>query len=159
MVFQNFGLMPWRTIQEKVLFGIELARRVGPQHVAHAAAMIELVGLQKWADKRPHELSGGMQQRVGLARAFAHPGDILLMDEPFSALDPLIRRELRQELKSIRNRLGRTIVFVTHDWQEAVDIGDRIAIMDGGKLVQVGTPADIRAQPVSEIVRRFTTNC
>ena len=158
MVFQQFALMPWRTIRENVGLGLEL-RGVS---VADRARMVDeklaLVRLDAWADKRPDELSGGMQQRVGLARALATDADILLMDEPFSALDPLIREHLQDELLDLQRALRKTIVFVSHDLDEALKIGTRIAIMEGGRISQIGTPEDIIASPADDYVRAFVAN-
>lgn len=155
MVFQQFALMPWLTVAENVGFGLDIRgvpRRVRERIVEEKIA---LVRLERFADKYPHELSGGMQQRVGLARAFATEANILLMDEPFSALDPLIRSHLQDELIELQKRLHKTIVFVSHDLDEALKIGSRIAIMEGGRVVQFGTPSDIILNPVNDYVRDF----
>lgn len=158
MVFQQFGLLPWRTVTENVGLGLELMGAPKETRQACVQAQLELVGLTDWADRKVAELSGGMQQRVGLARAFANEAPILLMDEPFSALDPLIRTRLQDELLEVQDRLKRTIVFVSHDLDEAFKIGDRIAIMEGGRIVQCGTPQDIFTNPVNEYVADFVAN-
>ena len=158
MVFQHFGLLPWRTVEENVGFGLELARVHSAERHDRVARQLELVGLAEWADRRVSELSGGMQQRVGLARALATEASILLMDEPFSALDPLIRAKLQDELLELQARLRRTIVFVSHDLDEALKLGNRIAIMEGGRIVQVGTPQDIVLSPATDYVREFVAH-
>jgi glycine betaine/proline transport system ATP-binding protein len=150
MVFQQFGLLPWRTVAENVGFGLELAGVPEKERKKRVAEQLELVNLTKWAGRKVKELSGGMQQRVGLARAFATGAPILLMDEPFSALDPLIRTRLQDELLEFQRRLKKTILFVSHDLDEAFRIGNRIAIMEGGRIIQCGTPQDIvRTRPTS----------
>ncbi|MFD1037610.1 glycine betaine/L-proline ABC transporter ATP-binding protein [Virgibacillus byunsanensis] len=155
MVFQHFGLFSHRTILGNVEYGLEI-RNVSKEE-RHDIAMknIEIVGLKGYEDKFPDELSGGMQQRVGLARALANDPDILLMDEPFSALDPLIRREMQLELLDIQERLQKTIVFITHDVNEAFKIGDRVAVMKDGKVVQVGTPEEIIEAPANNYISDF----
>jgi glycine betaine/proline transport system ATP-binding protein len=158
MVFQQFGLLPWRTVSDNVALGLELDGVARRKRMDKVAEQLELVGLSGWGDKRVHELSGGMQQRVGLARAFATEAPILLMDEPFSALDPLIRVRLQDELIELQKKLNRTIIFVSHDLDEALKIGSRIAIMEGGEIVQVGTPQDIVLTPSSDYVRDFVAN-
>lgn len=158
MVFQQFGLLPWRSVADNVAFGLELAGMPSAERVKTVAAQLELVGLDQWADKPVHELSGGMQQRVGLARAFATEAPILLMDEPYSALDPLIRDRLQDELLDLQAKLNRTIIFVSHDLDEAMKIGSRIAIMEGGDIVQVGTPQEIVLDPASDYVRDFVAH-
>jgi glycine betaine/proline transport system ATP-binding protein len=158
MVFQQFGLLPWRTVEENVGFGLELGGMPTSERKARVAAQLELVGLKDWAGKQVHELSGGMQQRVGLARAFATDAPILLMDEPFSALDPLIRSRLQDELLELQQRLKRTIIFVSHDLDEALKIGNKIAIMEGGRVVQFGTPHDIVLNPANEYVSDFVAH-
>ncbi|MEO1679907.1 MAG: choline ABC transporter ATP-binding protein [Pseudomonadota bacterium] len=158
MVFQQFGLLPWRTVAENVGFGLELSglsRRVRAECVER---QLELVGLSDWGDRRVGELSGGMQQRVGLARAFATEAPILLMDEPFSALDPLIRTRLQDELLELQARLRRTILFVSHDLDEAFKLGQRIAIMEGGRIVQEGAPRDIYTDPADGYVADFVAH-
>ena len=158
MVFQQFGLLPWRTVRENVGLGLELAGRPSRERRERVDAQLELVGLADWAERKVGELSGGMQQRVGLARAFATEAPILLMDEPFSALDPLIRNRLQDELLALQERLRRTIIFVSHDLDEAFKLGNRIAIMEGGRIVQSGTPRDIYTAPASEYVADFMDN-
>ncbi len=158
MVFQQFGLLPWRSVFENVGFGLELAGNSKANIAAMVKEQLQLVGLADWADKPVQELSGGMQQRVGLARAFATNAPILLMDEPYSALDPLIRARLQDELIDLQTRLKRTILFVSHDLDEAIKIGNRIAIMEGGRIVQVGTPAEILASPANGYVASFVSH-
>jgi glycine betaine/proline transport system ATP-binding protein len=158
MVFQQFGLLPWRSVRENVGFGLELSGSPAAERTERVERQLALVGLSDWADRRVGELSGGMQQRVGLARAFATEAPILLMDEPFSALDPLIRTKLQDELLELQRDLRRTIVFVSHDLDEAFKIGNRIAIMEGGRIVQVGTPRDIFSSPASDYVAEFVAN-
>jgi glycine betaine/proline transport system ATP-binding protein len=158
MVFQQFALMPWRTVRENVGLGLEI-RGIDRAKIARKVdEQLKLVRLEKFADKFPHELSGGMQQRVGLARAFATDASVLLMDEPFSALDPLIREHLQDELIELQRTLKKTIVFVSHDLDEALKIGTRIAIMEAGKIVQFGVPEDIVTKPVNEYVRQFVAS-
>jgi glycine betaine/proline transport system ATP-binding protein len=158
MVFQQFGLLPWRTVRENVGLGLELGGMSKAERRDKVDAQLELVNLTQWADRRVGELSGGMQQRVGLARAFATEAPILLMDEPFSALDPLIRAKLQDELLDLQSTLKRTIVFVSHDLDEAFKLGNRIALMEGGRLVQVGTARDIIANPISGYVEEFVAH-
>lgn len=158
MVFQQFGLLPWRTVRENVGLGLELADVSKKDRLARADKQLELVGLSDWADRKVGELSGGMQQRVGLARAFVTDAPILLMDEPFSALDPLIRTRLQDELLDLQRDLQRTIIFVSHDLDEAFKLGDRIAIMEGGRIVQCGTPQEIFSQPVNDYVADFVAH-
>ncbi len=158
MVFQQFGLLPWRTVRENVGLGLELAGQTPAQRREKVDQQLALVNLTQWADRKVGELSGGMQQRVGLARAFATEAPILLMDEPFSALDPLIRAKLQDELLDLQQRLKRTIVFVSHDLDEAFKIGNRIALMEGGRLVQIGTAREIIANPVSDYVAEFVAH-
>lgn len=158
MVFQQFGLLPWRNVRENVGLGLELAGIDKTERNDRVNAQLELVGLSDWADRKVGELSGGMQQRVGLARAFATEAPILLMDEPFSALDPLIRTRLQDELLDLQAKLGRTIIFVSHDLDEAFKIGDRIAIMEGGRIVQAGTPQQIFTNPETEYVADFVAH-
>lgn len=158
MVFQQFGLLPWRSVAENVAFGLELAHLPRAERAARVARQLELVGLSGWADRKVSELSGGMQQRVGLARALATEAPILLMDEPFSALDPLIRMRLQDDLLALQAQLKRTILFVSHDLDEAFRIGNRIAIMEGGRIVQCGSPRDIVTRPASPHVADFVAN-
>ena len=156
MVFQNYGLFPHRRVIDNVAFGLEVRGADKEDRYRAAMEMIELVGLDGWADKYPEQLSGGMKQRVGLARALAVDPEILLFDEPFSALDPLIRRDMQDELLGLQERLHCTMVFITHDFSEALKLGDRIAIMRSGAIVQVGTPEEIVAHPADDYVRDFT---
>ncbi len=158
MVFQQFGLLPWRTVAQNVGLGLELGGMGRTARDAKVAQQLDLVGLSDWADRRVGDLSGGMQQRVGLARAFATDAPILLMDEPFSALDPLIRTRLQDELIDLQQRLDRTIVFVSHDLDEAFKLGDRIAIMEGGRIVQHGTPRSIFQAPKTDYVAEFVAH-
>ena len=155
MVFQQFGLFPHKTVLENVEYGLKMRgiEKVKRRH--KGIESLERVGLEKWADYFPSSLSGGMQQRVGLARALATDAEILLMDEPFSALDPIIRREMQQELLRLQKELHKTIVFISHDIYEALKLGDRIAMMKEGKIVQVGTPEEIVTQPANGYVRAF----
>lgn len=158
MVFQQFGLLPWRTVRENVGLGLELAGVPRATREARVQEQLKTVNLAQWADRPVAELSGGMQQRVGLARAFATEAPILLMDEPFSALDPLIRGRLQDELLELQAKTRRTIIFVSHDLDEAFKIGNRIALMHGGRIVQCGTARDIIANPADDYVRQFVTN-
>jgi len=155
MVFQQFGLLPWRTVAENVGFGLEIRGEPAESLRQNVARQLELVGLSAWADRHVGELSGGMQQRVGLARAFATDADILLMDEPFSALDPLIRDKLQDELLAVQARVKKTILFVSHDLDEALRLGDRISIMRHGRIVQTGTAQDIVLRPADDYVAEF----
>lgn len=155
MVFQSFALMPHLTVLQNAAFGLELDGVDQKTREQRALAALEQVGLDTWAQCRPNELSGGMQQRVGLARGLAVDPDILLMDEAFSALDPLIRTEMQDELLKLQAKAKRTIVFISHDLDEAMRIGDRIAIMEGGRVVQVGTPEEILQNPADDYVRAF----
>ena len=158
MVFQQFALLPWRTVAENVGLGLELRGMPRRDRAAIVDQKLSLVGLEQWRDKYAHELSGGMQQRVGLARAFATDADILLMDEPFSALDPLIREKLQDELQILQRRLKKTILFVSHDLDEALKLGTHIAIMDSGRIVQFGEPENIVLQPANEYVAEFVAH-
>jgi glycine betaine/proline transport system ATP-binding protein len=158
MVFQQFALLPWRTVEENVGFGLELAGVPDTERRERVQRQLKLVGLDQWARKYAHELSGGMQQRVGLARAFATEAPILLMDEPFSALDPLIRTKLQDELLQLQKTLKKTIVFVSHDLEEALKLGTHITIMEGGRIVQTGAPEDIVLRPANAYVRDFIAN-
>lgn len=158
MVFQQFGLLPWRTVADNVGFGLELAGVPEGERKKRVAEQLELVNLSSWGERKVGELSGGMQQRVGLARAFATGAPILLMDEPFSALDPLIRTRLQDELLEFQSRLKKTILFVSHDLDEAFRIGNRIAIMEGGRIIQCGTPQQIVQAPADQYVADFVQN-
>ncbi len=158
MVFQQFGLLPWRSVRENVGLGLELAGMGARERREKIDAQLELVGLTQWADQPVSALSGGMQQRVGLARAFATDAPILLMDEPFSALDPLIRARLQDELLELQARLQRTIIFVSHDLDEAFKLGNRIAILEGGRMIQCGTPSEIFSNPANDYVADFVAN-
>lgn len=158
MVFQQFGLLPWRNVADNVGFGLELSGMPDAERKKRVAEQLELVNLSDWATRKVGELSGGMQQRVGLARAFATGAPILLMDEPFSALDPLIRSRLQDELLEFQSRLKKTILFVSHDLDEAFRIGNRIAMMDGGHIIQCGTPQDIVKNPSNQYVADFVQN-
>ncbi|PWR18004.1 choline ABC transporter ATP-binding protein [Zavarzinia compransoris] len=155
MVFQQFALLPWRTVRENVGLGLELRGMKPAERRRIVDGKLKLVALDRWADKYASELSGGMQQRVGLARAFATDADILLMDEPFSALDPLIRTRLQDELLDLQRNLKKTIIFVSHDLDEALKLGNQIAILEGGRIVQAGTPEDIVLRPADDYVREF----
>ena len=155
MVFQHFGLLPHRTLLDNVAFGLELRGVAKALRRETAARTLELVGLPNMGEYKPHQLSGGQQQRVGLARALATDPDIMLFDEPFSALDPLIRREMQDEIVRLRRELGKTMMFITHDLSEALRLGDRIAIMRDGRFVQVGTPAEVVLEPADEYVANF----
>jgi glycine betaine/proline transport system ATP-binding protein len=158
MVFQQFGLLPWRTVRDNVGLGLELAGQSAEARRPLVDEQLALVNLSQWADRKVGELSGGMQQRVGLARAFVTQAPILLMDEPFSALDPLIRSKLQDELLDLQAKLHRTIIFVSHDLDEAFKIGNRIALMEGGRIVQCGTAREIIANPISEYVADFVAH-
>ncbi|HKJ51656.1 MAG TPA: glycine betaine/L-proline ABC transporter ATP-binding protein [Gammaproteobacteria bacterium] len=156
MVFQHFGLFPHRRVIDNISFGLEIRGMDKKQRHAKAVEVLEKVGLHGWADHYPRELSGGMQQRVGLARAMAVDPEILIFDEPFSALDPLIRREMQDELLKIQAEVHKTMIFITHDFLEAIKMGDHIAIMKDGEVVQIGTPEEIVASPADDYVREFT---
>lgn len=155
MVFQNFALFPHKTVLQNVEYGLEIQGIPPQERTAKAKEALQLVGLSGWEASLPNELSGGMQQRVGLARALANDPDILLMDEAFSALDPLIRKEMQDELRDLQNKMKKTIVFITHDLDEALRIGDRIAIMKDGVIVQIGTPEEIMMSPANDYVEKF----
>ncbi len=158
MVFQQFALLPWRTVHENVGLGLELKGMPKPERDKIVDEKLKLVRLEQWAGKYGHQLSGGMQQRVGLARAFATDADILLMDEPFSALDPLIREHLQDELLELQQAVKKTIVFVSHDLDEALKIGTHIAIMEGGRIVQYGEPEEIVLNPANGYVADFVAH-
>ncbi len=156
MVFQHYGLMPHRTVLDNVAFGLELNGMDQEGRRLHALDAIRTVGLEGWEDRLTGELSGGMKQRVGLARALATDCPVLLMDEPFSALDPLIRRELQDQLMELQGAMHKTIIFITHDLSEAVRIGDSIAVMRDGRIVQIDEPAEVVLNPIDRFVRDFT---
>jgi len=158
MVFQNFGLLPHKTVLENVAFGLEIQNMPVAERRQKALEMLELVGLAGYSNALPKELSGGMQQRVGLARALATEADILLMDEAFSALDPLIRKDMQNELLALQQKMQKTIVFITHDLDEALKIGDRIAIMKDGNIVQIGHAEEILQNPADDYVSEFTND-
>lgn len=156
MVFQHFGLLPHRRVVENIAYGLEVRGMRREERLKKAGEVLESVGLSGWGDNYPRELSGGMQQRVGLARALAVDPEIMLFDEPFSALDPLIRREMQDELLRLQSVVRKTMVFITHDFLEAIKMGDHIAIMKDGEFVQIGTPEEIVANPVDDYVRDFS---
>ncbi|MGF7186837.1 glycine betaine/proline transport system ATP-binding protein [Desulfitispora alkaliphila] len=155
MVFQRFALFPHKTVLQNTEYGLEIQGIPANERSDKARTALELVGLKGWEDNLPGQLSGGMQQRVGLARALAIEPDILLMDEAFSALDPLIRKEMQDELLDLQSTMNKTIIFITHDLDEALKIGDRIALMKDGKIVQIGTPEEILMNPANEYVEKF----
>ena len=155
MVFQHFALFPHRTVLDNAAYGLEVQGVAKAERLERAQKIVKIVGLDGWQDKYPSQLSGGMQQRVGLARALATETDILLMDEAFSALDPLIRREMQEQLLELQAELGKTIIFITHDLNEAMFLGDRIAVMRDGRIVQIGTPEDILTDPANDYVAQF----
>lgn len=155
MVFQHFGLLPHRTIIDNIAFGLEIQNKKPEERLKKASEMLELVGLSGYESSYPHQLSGGMQQRVGIARALATDSNILLMDESFSALDPLIRTQMQDDLIEIQKKLKKTIIFITHDLDEALKLGDHIAIMKDGVIVQQGEPEDILLNPADDYVRDF----
>ena len=156
MVFQHYGLLPHRSVLENVAWGLEVNGVDKRYRRERAEEALAAVGLKGWGDRMTDQLSGGMKQRVGLARALAQDAPVLLMDEPFSALDPVIRRELQDELAKLQSELHKTIIFITHDLDEAVRIGDRIAIMRDGAIVQMGEPSDVVLSPANDFVREFT---
>ena len=155
MVFQHFGLFPHRSVLDNVAYGLKVRDVSKDERYAKAQEAIETVGLKGWEQYMPSALSGGMQQRVGIARALTTEPEILLMDEPFSGLDPLIRREMQDELIELQDKVQKTIVFVTHDLHEALKMGDRIAIMRDGEIIQIGAPEDVISQPADDYVREF----
>lgn len=157
MVFQHFGLLPHRRVLDNVAYGLQITGMSRSEREARAREVIELVGLSGWEHRFPSELSGGMRQRVGLARALAVRPKLLLLDEPFSALDPLIRRELQDELLRLASLVNQTSIFITHDMSEALKVGDKIAVMRNGSFVQVGTPEEIVLTPADDYVRRFAS--
>jgi len=156
MVFQHFGLLPHRRIIDNVAFGLEVQGRDKAERTRTAEQVLKDVGLEGWGNSYPDELSGGMQQRVGLARALANDPEVLLFDEPFSALDPLIRRDMQDQVIALQRHLKKTMIFITHDLAEALKLGDRIAIMKDGRFVQIGTPEGVVAHPVDDYVADFT---
>lgn len=155
MVFQNFALFPHRTVRENAEFGLEIRGIDKEERKRISLEVLDQVGLSEWADAFPHQLSGGMQQRVGIARALANDGGVLLMDEAFSALDPLIRKDMQQELQELQYRTQKTTIFITHDLDEALNIGDRIILLKDGEIVQEGTPEQILSRPADDYVARF----
>lgn len=155
MVFQHFGLLPHRKVIDNIAYSLEINGVKKAERHERANEVIELVGLHGYANAYPEQLSGGMQQRVGLARALAVDPQVLFLDEPFSALDPLIRRDMQQEVIRLHHELGKTMVFITHDLSEAVKVGDRIAIMRDGAVVQTGTPEELVANPIDDYVANF----
>lgn len=157
MVFQHFGLLPHRQVIDNVGYGLEIRGIKKKERRAKAEAIVDLVGLQGYERSYPDQLSGGMQQRVGLARALANDPSLLLFDEPFSALDPLIRRDMQNEVIRLHHELGKTMVFITHDLQEALKLGDRILIMRDGALVQIGTPDEVVGAPADDYVKDFVS--
>ena len=156
MVFQHFGLLPHRLINDNVGFGLEIRGMEKEARAARANEVLDVVGLAGWGNSYPDELSGGMQQRVGLARALATDPEIMLFDEPFSALDPLIRRDMQDEVLRLQREVKKTMIFITHDLMEALKLGDRIAIMKDGHFVQIGTPEEVVAHPADDYVADFT---
>ena len=156
MVFQQFGLLPHRNVLDNAAFGLEIRGIDKETRYSTVEEMLDLVGLEGWGESRVYELSGGMQQRVGIARALAVNPEIMLMDEPFSGLDPLIRRQMRKELTSLQQEIHKTMVFITHDLEEAVSVGDKIAIMRDGEIIQLGTPLEIINKPADDFVAEFT---
>ncbi|WP_348590839.1 glycine betaine/L-proline ABC transporter ATP-binding protein [Sanguibacter sp. 25GB23B1] len=158
MVFQHYALLPHRSVLDNAAYPLEIQGMARDERIAKAMTALELVGLAGWEQRLPSELSGGMRQRVGLARALAADTDILLMDEAFSALDPLIRREMQEQLVEIQHKLGKTIVFITHDLNEAMFLGDRIAVMRDGRIVQIGTSEEILSDPANDYVAQFVAD-
>jgi len=158
MVFQHFGLLPHRKVVDNIAFGLEVRGEGKRERRQRAQDMVDLVGLSGYENNFPDQLSGGMQQRVGLARALAADPDILMFDEPFSALDPLIRRDMQNEVIRLHHEVGKTMVFITHDLAEALKLGDRILIMRDGEIVQMGTPDEVVAVPADDYVRDFVSD-
>jgi glycine betaine/proline transport system ATP-binding protein len=158
MVFQSFGLMSHRNVLENVAYGLEVRGTKKAERESRAREIIQMVGLEGWEEMSISQLSGGMRQRVGIARALANDPEILLMDEPFSALDPLVRRDMQFELLSIQKKLNKTVVFITHDINEAFKLGDMVAIMKDGKIIQMDTPENMAANPANEYVENFITS-
>lgn len=158
MVFQHFALLPHRTVAENAAYALDIQGVPKKERLAKATEALELVGLTGWGDKYPAQLSGGMKQRVGIARALAAGSDIMLMDEAFSALDPLIRREMQDQLIELQSRLGKTVVFITHDLNEAMRLGDRIAVMRDGRIVQIGTAEEVLKDPANDYVAQFVAD-
>ncbi len=158
MVFQNFALLPHRNVAENAEFGLEIRGMAKKERRENAIKALAQVGLNGWEDRYPAQLSGGMQQRVGLARALANDSDILLMDEAFSALDPLIRADMQQELIDLQAQMHKTVIFITHDLDEAINIGDRIVLLKDGEIIQIGTPEEILTRPADDYVERFVEN-
>ena len=158
MVFQNFALFPHRTVLENAAYGLELQKVPKAEREKKAKKALKLVGLEDYGQQKPNQLSGGMQQRVGLARALANDSDVLLMDEAFSALDPLIRKDMQDELIELQEDMQKTILFITHDLNEALRLGDRIVLMRNGSIVQVGTPEEILMNPANAYVERFVAD-
>jgi glycine betaine/proline transport system ATP-binding protein len=158
MVFQHFGLLPHRRVVDNVAYGLEVRGTPKRERRARAFEMVDLVGLKGYENSYPDQLSGGMQQRVGLARALAGDPDLLLFDEPFSALDPLIRRDMQNEVIRLHHELGKTMVFITHDLAEALKLGDRILIMRDGEIVQIGAPDEVVGAPADDYVREFVSD-
>jgi glycine betaine/proline transport system ATP-binding protein len=156
MVFQHFGLLPHRTVRDNVSYGLEIQGVAKKKRYERADEMLALVGLEGFGNSLPNQLSGGQQQRVGLARALAVDPEVLMFDEPFSALDPLIRRDMQAEVKRLHREVGKTMVFITHDLHEALKLGDRVAIMKAGAVVQIGTPAEVVGAPANDYVQAFT---
>jgi glycine betaine/proline transport system ATP-binding protein len=158
MVFQHFGLLPHRTVRDNVAFGLEVRGVSKAERRSKAQQMVDLVGLSGYETDFPDQLSGGMQQRVGLARALAGDPDLLLFDEPFSALDPLIRRDMQNEVIRLHHEVGKTMIFITHDLAEALKLGDRILIMRDGEVVQIGTPDEVVGAPADDYVKDFVSD-
>lgn len=158
MVFQKFALLPFCTVAENISFGLRIRGEATPKVEQEVVKQLEQMGLSAFKDSYPHQLSGGMQQRVGLARAFAANGDVLLLDEPFSALDPLIRSQLQDELLRLQRVFNKTIVFVTHDFEEARKLASRMVVMQSGRILQTGTPQDIAQKPANELIAQFSAH-